>query len=362
MTPEDITGAKPKSAAQESHAVKIARLVAQIGAIDKLGAKYQDLKSRLDLLKQYEQSPENEAFIFRKIREIEAEIADWYLEKARIDKKFSAYKPVMTTTPSRVEDGINMVLKSTDPSDQDLRVGYEYDPNKHVVEAVLDRQKIIAEASRISKPRVPEEKIAKIINSLVNNGLEIEKLKKLSVMDVSNDLLEHVQGVFEDIGVVTPTVEDVEALSASCRAILAHVMTHHGANGASITKFDIKTPFIAWRVKEEIHKYLLTRPTLIPINSHGVPNEKQVKEFEENFHTTDLVLWNQDIWKAATRGAESFLGTPLTKDIIGATIPMFWQFELPMALTKEGQWKIFNLGESKYEIGGIVLMPTVDDW
>ena len=43
--------------------------------------------------------------------------------------------------------------------------------------------------------------------------------------------------------------------------------------------------------------------------------------------TSEIVIWQKDIWKAAAKGCEAFEGTIVSQELIDSLIPMFWQWD-----------------------------------
>lgn len=351
MTPEDITGAR--TTLKEPTLPELLTLRQEL---DEVIAKCDEFDARLTALKDDPHAKRED------VDALDRELKEFQRKRTAVEKKYSAYNMEKSQyRPTSVENFVHKIMSVPNPAQKELYVGGGPPGPNAVVEAIFDRQRIIQTAVNMSSPRAPEEKVARFVNSILNNGFALEKIQQLSVMDATQDLVAACDDIFTDCGITTPGVEDVEALAACCRALVQHIMTHHGGGvKTGFRNFEVKTPFIAWQIKEQIVKALLTSDTKIT-NADGPDNKRQVEEFIANFSTTDIVLWNSDIWKAAVRGYESFVDTPLTKDIIGAVTPMFWQHDLPIALGKN-HWKTFNIEDGSYEVGGICILPTVEQF
>lgn len=268
--------------------------------------------------------------------------------------KFSARNPQGDRAqPSQMERMLDKVV-TPNPPDQELFIGPAPGPND-IVDAIFERKKIVAEAMRLNS-NVAEEKLQRMADAIFNGGFALTSIKKMAAMDASDQMIGMCKEVFEEAGITAPTVEAINALTAVCQAIVQHVHTHHAG---AIPPCEIKTPFMAWRVKETLADFLL-RSEPIEVNRGGPDCRLQVDQFYANFKDADLVLWNSDIWKAAIRGSESFINTPLTRDIIDSLTPMFWQFDSPLSFGPTGASE-FELNTRKYDLAGFCLMPTTED-
>jgi hypothetical protein len=272
-------------------------------------------------------------------------------------KRHSAYDPKNDkAVPALVEELLGGIIKPN-PPEKEFYVGDKPHAADAIIEGIVERKTIIEEAKR-HHFKVSDEKLQRVTDAIFNHGFSMAKLQKLAVMDSTSDTIETIQEILETASVTgLPTVEDVEAVAVVSRAILHYFMTHHG--GGTYKKESTKTPFQAWRIKESLVEFLATNSIFV-INPSGPDNKTQVDQFYGNFSTSELILWNHNIWEAAIRGSEEFLGTPITKDIVDQVIPMFWQYDTPFMMPKNYEER-FMLKGNEYECTGFVILPFVEE-
>lgn len=263
--------------------------------------------------------------------------------------KYSERNPskVNPAVPSYVEDAIAKVC-GVEPPDKEIYIGANPDKDA-VIDAVLNRRKIV-DTAMILNPRISVDRLRLYADAIFNDGFAIETIKKIAVHDNSPETANSVADIFDTAGIAFPTIDDAEGVATVARAILRHVMTHHKGEVAFA---DTITPFMAWRIKERILTGMLqTERKRVLVD--GYDSTKQMDEFDANFSKADVVLWNTDIWKAATRKCEIFAGTKVDKAILDACMPMFWQFEhqfnLPSGI-------YFDLSMAQYYCAGLVILP-----
>jgi hypothetical protein len=269
------------------------------------------------------------------------------------EHKHSAYNPAkQKAVPSYVQDVIDKL--STPMPDEEIFAGPEPNPRDKVVTALAERVKIVNDARTLTD-RVSREKLSRICDTMLNDGYNMQILKRFAVLDTSPETLAAIREIFED-NATLPTEEDVEAVAAVSRAVLRHIYT---SKSRDPIKNELKTPLIAWRIKENLCQYVQSYSEVL-VNPEGPHNHKQMEEFVANISAADLVLWNHDIWRAAINGCESFENTPLSEDIVDIITPMFWQYDLPIALGSAGT-EPFLIHKEGYQCTGFVLMPYVED-
>lgn len=234
--------------------------------------------------------------------------------------------------PTKYEDLLNELYRHPNPAQEEIHVGSNPPSDAEVLrEHIMNREQIFQDAYHLAGGRVPMDILERVGNSLFNDGFSLSVLKELAALTPTAQAAGNVQELLESAKITDVTVEHIEGLSSIARAVLKHILTHHGNKKPLPGLEPTKTPFIAWQVKETIQDYVArSKPIVQGID--GYNNMKQVDEFIAGFRTTDVVLWNMDIWNTAVRGHESFRGTYLTPDIIGAARPMFWQYDRQFAL------------------------------
>lgn len=266
----------------------------------------------------------------------------------RIANKISAANPAkIRAVPSYMEDIINKV-SGVAPAENKLYIGDKPEPGA-VIEGIMDRRKIVETAATLTD-RVSVDRLKRFADAIFNDGFSLEQIKGMAVLDIGPQTLDVVSEVFDSAAISNPTIEDAEAISAISRAILRHVMTHHKDKLATT---DHITPFVAWRVKEKIVEQLVFAEKIL-VNPQGFDTKKQLEEFDQLFSRTEVVLWNKDIWEAATRKCEIFVGTILGKQLVEDTVPMFWQFERHFGLPEK---EYFDLDSKLYYCAGFVILP-----
>jgi hypothetical protein len=263
----------------------------------------------------------------------------------------SAYQP-SSHIPSYVEDAINKVLGVPQPAKLEIHTGQKTE-TQIIADSLLERQQIVRRAEALTD-RVGKEKLTRIANSLFNDGFTSVELQALAALDAKQESLQVLQRIFDSAGIINPTADDIEAAAAVARAALQHIMAHHTGQYKPNA---VKTPFMAWQVRDQIATGLL-RSDIVEVNRKGPDTTRQIEEFDANFTSAELVLWNVDIWAAAINGGDSFIGTPVTKDLINACIPMFWQFEHPILLADE----YVNYHGNKYDCVGFAVLPTMQHY
>ena len=267
-------------------------------------------------------------------------------------QKVSAYDPgKVRAIPSYVEDAIAKVC-GVNPPDKEIFIGRKPGPDA-VIDAILDRKKIIEIALTLTD-RVSEDRLKRYVDAIVNDGFAVRDIEKIAVLDVSKGTTDRVSEIFESAGVEFPTIEDAEGVASVARAILRHMMTHHKDSKTTPTG-DFITPFMAWRVKEFITEGLLRTERKL-VSRQGYDCTKQMDEFDATFSKTDIVLWNTDIWAAATRKSEIFADTKIDNLILDAATPMFWQFERRFDLDD-----YFDLSKRAYYCAGFVILPHAEE-
>lgn len=272
--------------------------------------------------------------------------------------KKSAYNPnAERIMPSRVEDILTKV--TTDPPEKDLHTIPPLSDPQNLHEALKDRWAVVKEAARHTE-RVPIEKLQRITDQFLNDGLPLPRVKELAAMKVNQSTLEACQSILEELSPGRlATVDEIEGIVAVARAIMYFSMLHHGEKPAKTSGVGLKTPFMAWQIKESINHLVSTvEPKLV--EPGGFDNTKPVQQFRDNFSTSDIVLWNKNIWDAAIRKCEAFEGTKMEKDVVESVTPMFWQYDHPFSLTGPEN-KFFDLDSTEYECCGFVIMQTSED-
>lgn len=266
--------------------------------------------------------------------------------------------------PSRLETFLTGLMSKPSPPDKELYLGDKPPDNDAEVEGIIDRKSVVDIAKGMAGDRVSESLLIRICDAVFNDGIAMDSLKKIAAMDSSDEALKETYDILQTAKLLREPlpIEHTEAVITVCRALLQYVMTHHGGDHKTGTfryEKTVKTPFMAWRVKEKIQSQILhSQPILV--NPGGFDSTKQVEQFYANFNVTDIVLWNHDIWNAAIRGCqEAFTDTKVEKDLVSSITPQFWQYDVPFTLGDMGQYQLHN---SNYDCVGFVLLPIAEDF
>jgi hypothetical protein len=268
----------------------------------------------------------------------------------------------------RIEKFLNKLMEKPNPREEEFFIGDRPPNNDAYARGVIDRKSIVNIALTMTN-RVSEEILIRVCDSMFNDGISIDALKEISALEISDNSLHEVQSVLESAKLIEDgppvALEKVEAVVTISRAILRYLMTHHGENYSVSGKLKyeqgVKTPFKAWRVKEEIQEWLVKSEPIL-INKHGHDSKRQCDEFFASFNIADIVLWNNDIWQAAVRGYDqAFLNTQLSKDVVESIVPMFWQFDRHLTFVNP-VYSFRGIGRCEddsldYECVGFSVMP-----
>lgn len=256
--------------------------------------------------------------------------------------------------PSYVEDAIDKAIIFMD---QEANIGEPLSDDEKIKNMMNNRHFIVDEACR-SNGRIDREYAACMLDTIIQKKFHLSQIKMFARLDLTGESKQYAEEMFEDLGMSEmATVGAMETLAIVCRAIIRWVMVHHETRTVKGIE-DIKSPLVAWRLKDAITTAIKTYP-MVEIEPRGFENDKFVKQFSANITETDLVLWNDNIWMTAIRGCEAFSGTPLTSDILRSAVPMFWMFEKPITLNAR---HYFDLERGKHECVGIVIMNTMEDF
>jgi hypothetical protein len=255
--------------------------------------------------------------------------------------------------PSYVEDIINKV-SGIKPADKEYFIGHRPTDEDAMIEAVLSRKNIVSTALDMAAERCSEDRLKRFADSIFNDGLDIATIKKIAALDTAPTTSNAVADILETAGVEFPTVDDAFGVASVARAILRHIMLNHKGE---LPYADTVTPFIAWRVKERIAEGLLKSERKL-VSLKGYDSTKQMDEFDASFGKTDIVLWNVDIWNAATRKCEIFADTVVDQTLLDAASPMFWQFERKFDLPADLR---FDLNLGAYYCAGFAILPHAEE-
>lgn len=287
--------------------------------------------------------------------------------------KFSATNPAHNKrVPSRLEAMIDRIVNEETAPEKDLIVGGPMPRPDAIARQMFSRQQVIYEAQKDAGGL--SDRVALFINTIFNNGVSLPTLKRISAAESDPSTAEDVLDVYMNAGMMgSPTKDDTLAIVAAARSILRHVMTGHAEE---YHPTDFKTPFQAWRVREYLTEQIVQCHEGIVRNARW--SDLSIDEVQDdvnlliaNFSCAELVLWNQDIWKAAIRGSDTGVqGTVLEPELIDSIIPQFWQFDTPMRLTPDERteehlqpthWaeNVFELGDGEFELIGFIVMPKV---
>jgi hypothetical protein len=274
--------------------------------------------------------------------------------------------------PSRLEDLIAKVMEKPSPIDTIIHISEPKTDEEIIRNAIIERRKIYTNALRYN-PKVLLSKIERFGDMILNDGVTMESLQKWTAGKLDSDsVAELYKELFEgQLSGVPVTDDDIDAVKAVSHSLIEYIMTRKRAmDPASCSPILPKTPFQAWRIKETVADFI-AHSEPIQTAPGGPNNMTQVKQFMNNFSTCELVLWNADIWAAAVRGHEQFVGTEITDDLITSALPMFWQWDLPLRLTEsmkitigkriwalEGNVDLLN----DYRLEGFCVLPTIEDF
>ncbi len=273
--------------------------------------------------------------------------------------------------PSMVEKIIDQVTHEQEP-EPEMIVGGPMPHAEAIATGMLSRAQVLETAKKYTN--VSTKKVTLFMNAILNAGISISKLKRLATMETSPQSIEDWSEVFADAGQPgPPTKDEIEAVVAAARSILEHIHTYHGTTYERVA---VKTPFIAWRMKEFISEALFGAKDRIVRNASwgGITEDdvqRDISTLTANFTVSELVLWNHDIWKAAVNGSDAFLGTQLEKEVVDSFPPMFWQFDIPLSISplaeEEGQMhqtseQMFELQDGTFELVGFLVMPVAEDY
>lgn len=274
----------------------------------------------------------------------------------------SSMDPRKTPVSSRLENFLTGLMSKPNPSDKELYLGDKPPDNAAEVEGMIDRQSVVDIAKTLTD-RVSEKLLIRVCDAVFNDGVSIQTLQKIASMKLEEEVFAEAASILRTAGLCTSPLpmENVEAVVGIARALLQYVNTHHGGDhkiGSFKYERVTKTPFTAWRIKEEIqHQLRNSQPILV--NPGGFDSKKQVDQFYANFNIADIVLWNKDIWFAAIRGCtDAFMGTKVGEDIISSVTPMFWQMDTSFTLGDLGQYQSHN---SSYDCVGFCLLPITEE-
>lgn len=263
--------------------------------------------------------------------------------------------------PSLMEGFLSGLMSKPDPPDEELYLGDKPPANDARVRGIIDRQSVVDIAKKLDH-KISEKLLIRICDAIFNDGIAMDTLQKIAGMSLEEEVYQEAHTILQAANLVQAPlpVETVEALVAVARALLQHVMTHHGGDykdGSFVYDKTFKTPFMAWRVKETIQQNLLhSKPVLV--NPGGFDSKKQVEQFYANFNIADIVLWDHDIWNAAIRGCqEAFLDTKVEKELVSSITPQFWQYDVPFTLGDLGQYQLHN---ANYDCVGFALLPITE--
>lgn len=276
--------------------------------------------------------------------------------------KVSATNPANDkSAPSLMEKFLTGLMSKPNPPEKELYLGDKPPVNSSEIEGIIDRKSVIDIAKKLTN-RVSEDILIRICDAVFNDGIAMDALKKIAAMDSSEETLKETYDILSSAKLLRDPlpIEHTEAVIVIGRALLQYIHTHHAGvkDGSFRYEKAIKTPFMAWRVKEEIQANLRTSEPIL-INPGGFDSRKQVDQFYANFNIADIILWNSDIWSAATRGCEdAFKGTTVGEDIISSITPMFWQYDAPFTLGDLGQYQLHN---ANYDCVGFCLLPITEE-
>lgn len=280
-------------------------------------------------------------------------------------RKYSATNPANDKTrPTLMQQFLSGLMNKPNPPDKELYLGDKPPENAAEVEGIIDRKSVLDIAQTLTN-RVPERILVRVCDAVFNDGISMQALQKIASMKLEEEVFAEAAGILRTAGLSTSPLpmENVEAVVAVSRALLQYVSTHHGGNykTGSFFRYDkvLKTPFIAWQVKETIQRHLQSSEPIL-VNPGGFDSKKQVDQFYANFNIADIVLWNHNIWNAAIRGCvDAFEGTKIDAELLGSIPPMFWQYDVPFTLGDLGQYQLHN---SNYDCVGFALLPTTEEF
>lgn len=277
--------------------------------------------------------------------------------------KLSATNPANDkSAPTLIESFLTGLMKKPNPPEKELYLGDKPPVNSSEIEGIIDRKSVIDIAKKLTN-RVSEDILIRICDAVFNDGIAMDALKKIAAMDSSEETLKETYDILSSAKLLRDPlpIEHTEAVIVIGRALLQYIHTHHAGVKDGSFRYEkvIKTPFMAWRVKEEIQAQLRSSEPIL-VNPGGFDSRKQVEQFYANFNIADIVLWNSDIWSAATRGCQdAFVGTKVGEDIISSITPMFWQYDASFTLGDLGQYQLHN---ANYDCVGFCLLPITEDF
>lgn len=275
-------------------------------------------------------------------------------------------------TPSRLEDLIAKVMEKPNPADKEIHVAPQQSEEQIFLYALMERRRIYTNALKYN-PKVLLSKVEKYGDMMLNDGTTMVSLQQWTAGKLDNST---VATMFEELFVGemhgTPiTDDDIDAVKAVAHSIIEYIMARKRGIDPRLSGLILpKTPFQAWRIKETVATFI-AHAEPIQTATDGPNNIEQVKQFMSNFSTCELVLWNADIWAAAIRGHEQFVGTEVTDDLITSALPMFWQWNLPLKLTESMKttirkriWATDREVDllNDYQLEGLCILPTIGDF
>lgn len=173
----------------------------------------------------------------------------------------------------------------------------------------------------------------------------------------------HILGLMADVLKVDnlnhPSVDETAILIIVCRCIFDQAATRLPLN-PFIPMCAGKTPYDAWRAKKLVEAFIESEhsaPNIVDTAGAGYDSEEQAKQFISNFPSSEVVLWDTEIWKTAVRGSESFGGITLTNEMVDRIKPMFWQYTLPFHVDC---LNAFFLPQDLYQCIGFHIMPCTE--
>lgn len=116
---------------------------------------------------------------------------------------------------------------------------------------------------------------------------------------------------------------------AICRAAVQQLAAKVGVMQWSTDKL---TPFMAWQMREGLTNVINSWTELVIdkatfSGSDRIRNIELMNCMDHYLPTAEIVMWKEEIWQSAVMGAEHFLGTEISEEIIDSLIPMFWVWD-----------------------------------